>query len=115
MDTDKPAIQDTCAAAATSNTRDGTWDWILKIESGVKDVHQVLWPSGPGGLWSAKLTTGMDSKDAPMFQCTDEDWRNALTSGNVERYQQFLAGRGLHLSDNPLEATSEHGFAPFQA
>ena len=26
--------QDTCAAAATAKTRDASWDWILKIESG---------------------------------------------------------------------------------
>ena len=44
-----------------------------------------------------------------MFGCTDEDWRKAFICGSIEKYQQFLAGRGLPLSDNPLEATaSEH-------
>ena len=40
-----------------------------------------------------------------MFDCIEEDWRKALTSGSVEKYQQFLSER--------LEATaSEHGFFP---
>ena len=46
-----------------------------------------------------------------MFDCAKEDWRKALASGSIEKYQQFLPS-----NDNPLEATaSEHGFTPESA
>ena len=40
----EPAAQATDAPTATSNTRDSTYDWVLKTESGLKDKPQVLWP-----------------------------------------------------------------------
>ena len=57
-----------------------------------------------------------DGKGAPMFDCAGEDWRKALTSGSIEKYQPFLRERGLSPNDNPLEASaSEHGFTPENA
>ena len=96
-----PVAQDTCAPAATSNTRESMYDWVLKTESGLKDSHRVLWPSSPGGPCSATLATGLDEQGAPMFEHTEEDWRKALASGSIEKYQQFLSERRLPPNDNP--------------
>ena len=82
--------QDTCAAAATHNARDASWDWILKIGGCLKDTHQVLWPSGP---WSASLTTGIGHAGAPMLDFNEATWREAMNSGSIEKYQQFLRKR----------------------
>ena len=88
-------------------------DWILKTESGLKDSHRVLWPSGPGGPWSATLTTGLDDGGAAMFERAAEDWRKAFASEDMEKYQQLSSKRRLPTNDNPLEATAlEHGFSP---
>ena len=81
--------------------------------AGLNGSGQVLWPSGPGGPWSATLTTGLDDGGIAMLECATDDWRKALTSGDMEKYQQFLRKRRLPTNDNPLEATAlEHGFIP---
>ena len=46
-----------------------------------------------------------------MFGCTQEDWKKALTFGDVKKYQRFLKNMNLNESNNPLEATAlDHGF-----
>ena len=87
------------------NTKDASWDWILKIESGLKAI--------PVAPWSATLTTGMDGAGAPMLDFSEATWKQGVNSGSIEKYQQFLIERGSPLSENQLEATaSEHGFVP---
>ena len=104
---DKPRVPDANAPGATWNVRDPSNDWLLK------DTHHLLWPNGPDGPWSVSLTTGLDERCKTMFECAQEDWKKAIASGDVAKYQKFLKSMSLTVSDNPLEATAlDHGFIP---
>ena len=66
-----------------------------KTEAGLKNSHQDLWSEGPDGPWLVSLTNGLDEHGKAMFGCTEEDWKKELTSGDGEKYQEFLKTMNL--------------------
>ena len=48
-----------------------------------------------------------------LFDDDQHEWKQAIESGDVEKYSKFLKDVNFNDSDNPLEATAlEHGFIP---
>ena len=85
-----PNQEAVASASWTDDTRNASWDWVLKVEPNLKDVHQV-WQ--PRDSWSVSLITGLTSTGTTWPGDNDTHWRAAMTSGS-------LGEKGLPPSDN---------------
>ena len=98
-------------AASNADLGDASYDWILKF-TGLKGSHNVVWPA-PSSFPTPSLTTGLIEMGRALFDDDQREWRQAVESGDLEKYRKFLKEACLKDSDNKLEATAlENGRRP---
>ena len=92
-------------------TRHASYTWILK-SSGLKGTHNIVWPDSYDTLSTPSLTTGL-TKMGVAINDDKQEWKQAIGSGNLEKYRNFLKEKNLDDSDNIMEATAcQNGFIP---
>ena len=90
-------------SATAANLRD-PYDWILK-SSDFKGTHKLVWPSPHDCLSTPFLVIGLSDLGKDNFNADLHEWKQAVESGDLEKYRKFLSNANLPESDDPMEAT----------
>ena len=99
-------------SATDVNLRDASYDWILK-SSDFRGTHKLVWSSPQDCLSTSSLVTGLNVLGKDNFNAGLHEWKQAMGSGDLEKYCKLVSNANLQESDNPMEATAwENGFVP---
>ena len=87
------------------NLRDASYDWILK-STGLKGTRNIVWPNSSSCFPTPSLTTGLNRMGLAMFNDNPQEWKQAIESGDLEKYRKFPKEATLSDSGNRLETTT---------
>ena len=95
----------TTTSAAGASPKDASYDWVLK-SSDFKGTNKLVWPSSQDDVYTPSLVTGLTDLGQDSFDANVHERKNAIGSGDHEKYCSFLRDANLPESDNPMEATA---------
>ena len=90
------------AKSTDASLRDASYDWIVK-PPGFRGTHCLVWPDSLDGISTPSLITGLSDLGADKFNEDIQEWRNAIGSGDLDKYRRFLKEADLPESDNHME------------